>query len=363
LYFPITLTQTYNDVSVSLVPVSGPRPGLTYINKIVYKNLGIAAASGTLTFVKPTPVAIINVSQTGTVTNTTGFTYAYTNLLPNETRYIDVTMSVPSLPTVSLNQLLTATASTTVPANDIDSVNNNTSNSQIILNSYDPNDKMESRGDKIVFSSFAPDDYFYYTIRFQNNGTANAIDVNIQDLLNIKIDEETIRMISASHNYTMTRINNAIEWNFKNIQLVPATVSPELSKGFVYFKVKLKPGFTVGTLIPNNASILFDSNPAIVTNTFNTKFINALSTTNFELGDFVMYPNPADSNVHISLKNANENIESLTITDVLGKTIKNIKNITSNEMNVDVSNLTRGVYFVEITSENKMKLVKKLVIQ
>ena len=363
LYFPITLTQTYTDVSISLVPVSGPRPGLTYINKIVYKNLGITAASGTLTFVKPTPVAIISVSQTGTVTNTTGFTYAFTNLLPNETRYIDVTMSVPSLPTVTLNQLLTATASTTVPANDVNSVNNDTSNSQIILNSYDPNDKMESHGDKIVFSSFSPDDYFYYTIRFQNNGTANAIDVNIQDLLSVKIDEESIRMISASHNYTMTRTTNAISWDFKNIQLVPATVSPELSKGFVYFKVKLEPGFAVGTLIPNNASIFFDTNPAIVTNTFNTKFINALSNSNFELGDFIMYPNPADSNVHISLKNANDNIESLTITDVLGKTIKNIKNITSNEINIDVSNLTTGIYFVTIASENNLKLIKKLVIQ
>ncbi len=363
LYFPITLTQTYNDVSISIIPVSGPRPALTYINKIVYKNLGIAAASGTLTFVKPTPVAIIGVSQTGTVVNAAGFTYAFTNLLPNETRYIDVTMSVPSLPTVAVNQLLTATASTTVPANDIDSVNNTTSNSQIILNSYDPNDKMESHGDKIVFSTFSPDDYFYYTIRFQNNGNANAIDVNIQDVLSVKIDEESIRMISASHNYTMTRINNAIAWEFKNIQLVPATVSPELSKGFVNFKVKLKPGFVVGTLIPNNASIIFDSNPAIVTNTFNTKFVNALSITNFELGDFIMYPNPADSNVHISLKNANENIESLTITDILGKTIKSIKNITTNEINVDVSNFTAGVYFVQITSENNLKLVKKLVVQ
>ena len=38
-----------------------------------------------------------------------------------------------------------------------------------------------------------------------------------------------------------------------------------------------------------------------------------------------MYPNPADSNVYISLKNANENIESITITDILGKTIKHIK--------------------------------------
>jgi hypothetical protein len=76
-----------------------------------------------------------------------------------------------------------------------------------------------------------------------------------------------------------------------------------------------------------------------------------------------MYPNPADSNVHISLKDANDTIENLTITDILGKTIKSIQNINTTEINVDVSNLTTGVYFVEITSDNNQKLVKKLVIQ
>ena len=170
LYFPIALTQTYNDVAVSIVPVSGPRPGLTYINKIVYKNLGISAASGTLTFVKPTPVAIINISQTGTVTNTTGFTYAFTNLLPNEVRYINVTMTVPSLPTVAINQLLTSTASSTVPADDINSVNNATTNSQIIQASYDPNDKMESHGDKFLLAHLVPTIIFTILFVFKTAG-------------------------------------------------------------------------------------------------------------------------------------------------------------------------------------------------
>ena len=131
--------------------MSPPRPGLTYINRIVYKNLGLTATSGTITFTKPTPVAIINVSQAGSVTTATGFTYAFTNLLPNETRFFNVTMSVPSSPTVVLNQLLTANASITAPANDINVTNNSSSLTQIVVNSYDPNDKMEAHGDEIPF--------------------------------------------------------------------------------------------------------------------------------------------------------------------------------------------------------------------
>ena len=363
LYFPITLTQGYNDATISIIPMSPPRPGLTYINRIVYKNQGVTATSGTITFTKPTPVAIINVSQAGSVTTATGFTYAFTNLLPNETRFFNVTMSVPSSPTVVLNQLLTANASITAPTNDINVTNNSSSLTQIVVNSYDPNDKMEAHGDEIPFSQFSQNDYLYYTIRFQNNGTANAIDVKIVDVLDPLLDETSIRMISSSNNYIFYRVNNTLNWNFRDIQLVPSSVSQDLSRGYVYFKIKLKPGFVSGDIIPNNASIFFDSNPPIITNTFNTKFVTLLSAVENALGNFIMYPNPSSNNVTFSMENANETIKFLSITDVLGKTVITIKDISSNEINMDISNLSKGVYMVEITTESNLKTIKKLVIK
>ncbi len=361
LYFPIIQTLTYNDVSVSIVPVSQPRPGLTYINKIIYKNGGQAVTSGTLTFIKPTQAAITNISQSGTVTTTNGFTYTFNNLLPNETRIINITLSIPN--TVTANTLLTASASVSAPANDIDLLNNNASLSQIVVNSYDPNSKIEAHGDKIPINQFTVNDYLFYTVRFQNLGTANAIDVDIQDVLNAKIDETSVRMVSASHgNYTMTRINNALAWHFDNIQLVPSSVSPELSTGFVNFKVKLKPGFVVGDIIPNSASILFDTNPAIVTNTFNTKFIAAVLNSNeYALDGFLMYPNPASHEVTFSSQE--EKIDRITLTDVLGKTVKTIKGNMSDEIVVDISGLSKGMYLVEITSGSSLKTIKKLIVQ
>jgi len=362
LYFPITLTQTYNDVTISIVPLSPPRPGLTYINRIVYKNLGLTSTSGTITFTKPTPVAITNVSQTGSVNTATGFTYAFTNLLPGESRFFNVTMSVPSSPTVVINTILTASATITAPANDINLTNNTSNCSQIVVNSFDPNDKMEAHGDKIVFSQFAPTDYLYYTIRFQNNGTANAIDVRIVDILDPLLDETSIRMISASNNYTMNRVNNTLSWDFRNIQLVPSSVSPDLSRGYIHFKIRMKPGFVAGDIVPNNASIFFDSNPAIVTNTFNTKFVTLLSTVDNSLGNFIMYPNPSSDNVTFSMENTVETIKSIAVTDILGKTVMTSNDSNSNEITIDVSNLSRGVYLVEITTESNLKATKKLVI-
>lgn len=362
LYFPVTLTQGFNDVSISITPMSSPRPGLSYINKIVYKNLGVTSTDGTLTFNKDAAVSISNISQTGTITSTNGFSYNFVNLSPYETRYIYVTMSVPSIPTVSIGDLLTNNASIIAVANDINLNNNNCTNTQLVTASYDPNDKMEAHGEKIQFNQFTQNDYLYYTIRFQNNGTANAINVRIEDFLDSRIDEQTIRVLDASHNYIMEQVNNKITWKFNYIQLPSYLENFELSKGFVTFKVKLKPGFSVGDIIPNTASIYFDTNPAIVTNTFQTEFVAALANTTFDNENFVIYPNPASSLIQISLQGKLDNIQNIVIYDMLGKSIKNIKNITSNEINVDVTNLSKGIYLVEITTESNLKTTKKLVI-
>ena len=363
LYFPMTLTQTYNDVSISLSPVTVPRPGFTYVNKITYKNQGIAPTGGTITFVKPPQITTYTVSQAGTVTNTTGFTYTFTNLLPNETRTFNVTMTVPLIPVVTINGLLTDSVSISAPSGDIDLTNNANTNSQIVVNSYDPNDKMESRGKTIPFNTFAQDDYFFYTIRFQNNGTANAIDVVIEDLLNSQINEATVLMVSSSHNYTMKRINNQLVWDFKNIYLAPASVNENSSKGFVQFKVQLNPGFQAGDIIPNNASIYFDSNPAIVTVTFNSKFTIPLGVADFDSDSLLLYPNPAHNTVQIDLVNTGEQLNKIVFYDLVGKTVKSVMTLDTNTLIVDVSDLAKGVYLVEISTVTNLKMTRKLIIQ
>ena len=363
LYFPIVLTNPYNDVSVSILPVTPPRPGFNYTNKIIYRNLGIATTSGTVTFTKSPLTTITYVSQTGVVNNSTGLSYDFTNLAPFETRNFNVIMSVPGIPTVNIDDVLTNSATVSAPSGDINLTNNSYSNSQVVVASYDPNDKSETHGGKIQFNQFTTNDYLYYTIRFQNEGTANAINIKIEDLLDSRLDESSIRVVSASHNYFMKRVNNQITFNFDYINLPPALANQDLSKGYVFFKIKLKPGFTVGDVIPNAANIYFDSNPAIVTNTFNTEFVTALDTLDFEAGNLIIFPNPTNDFVQISLKNNNDNIKDVTIYDVVGKTVKEVKSINSYQTNLNVSELSSGIYMIEVISENNLKQIKKLIIK
>ena len=363
LYFPITLTNSYNDVTVTIVPTSQPVPGFNYTNKVVYKNLGIAPASGQISFTKDPNVMINTISVPGSISTATGFTYDFANLQPYESRFINVSMSVPAIPVVNIDDILTNSASISTPSSDINSTNNLSNNTQIVVASYDPNDKMESHGETIQFNQFAANDYLYYTIRFQNEGTANAISVRIEDLLDAQLDETSIRVVSASHSYYMTRVGNLINWNFNFINLPPALANEELSKGYVFFKVKLKPGFAVGDIIPNTANIFFDTNPAIVTNTFNTEFTAALNNLDFNSGNFLLYPNPATDLVQISSNINSGNIESIVIFDVLGKVVKKVEAVNSNQTNINVSELSSGVYMVEVATDNKLKQVKKLVIK
>lgn len=73
--------------------------------------------------------------------------------------------------------------------------------------------------------------------------------------------------------------------------------------------------------------------------------------------DFSVLPNPANNKVSINL-DVTDNINQISITDVLGKTVYE-NNLYNNA--IDVSNLQPGVYFVSITT-NRGKGQKKIII-
>jgi uncharacterized repeat protein (TIGR01451 family) len=361
--FPITVTQTYNDLAVNIIPVNAPRPGFSYQNKIVYTNYGNQTiAAGTVTFNHNPSVTITGNTQSGTTPITNGFTYNFTNLLPFESREMTVTMQVPVIPTVNIGDLLTNSANIVPLTGDVVPANNSASCSQMVIGAYDPNDKMESHGERILHSAFTANDYLVYTIRFENTGNASAINVRVNDVLDSRLDESTIRMVSASHNYTMDRLNNNVNWYFDNIMLPPSVADTNIGKGYITFQIKPLAGYAVGDIIPNTASIYFDFNPAIVTNTFNTQFVAQLGVNDFENADFVFYPNPVSDLVTITVKN-NSAIANITVYDILGKMVVSQKPTTAlSTQTVDLSALSKGVYLLEVTTESNLKVVKKLIV-
>ncbi len=359
LVFPIVVSESYKDASVSIVSFNQPRPGFTYTEYIVVKNNGPMAYNGTLTFNNFT---LEIVATTPGVTDIPGgFTLNIADLPPFATMHIAVEMQVPVIPIVMLGDQLVSTASISAEAGDIDPENNNASNASIIVGSYDPNDKMEAHGGQILIDNFTSDDYLYYTIRFENTGTAAALNVRITDELDSMIDAQSVRMIDASHDYFFERIGNQLVWNFNDIMLPHSSQDPEGAKGYVHFKIKLNQGFEEGDIVPNTAVIFFDFNPPIITNTFNTEFVNQLAVGENNTKDFTIYPNPASSMLNV-IANGGNAIKSIRLIDIAGKSIMS-QTVSASQTLIDVSFVRTGMYFLQVELSSGIQSVRKIVIE
>lgn len=73
-----------------------------------------------------------------------------------------------------------------------------------------------------------------------------------------------------------------------------------------------------------------------------------LSTQSYQESKISLSPNPTNSILNIQ---TNETIRSVSVTDILGRTTK-INNFSNNK--IDVSNLSNGVYIIEVATENRV---------
>ncbi len=365
--FPVVAEQPCDDLAVYLVPITSPRPGFYYENELVIVNNGITdIASGTVEFVVDPLItfvdAIVYNSPSYTITPTaTGFTLDFTNLQSGEESYVTIELYCPT--TLNIDDLVNNTATYTTTTNDFVPDNNTSVLTQTVIGSYDPNDKTESHGREIVITDFTTDDYLFYTVRFQNIGTAEAINIRIEDVLDSQLDYSSLRMLKSSHDYVLTQTNNQLTWQFDDVNLPSESQDEPNSHGYVHFKAKPNAGYAIGDIIANTASIYFDFNAPIITNAFQTEFVQTLSTSDFNQLGFSIYPNPAKNAINLNFSN---NINETTIVKVfnlLGELIvEDVLNIQNNSAQVDVSKLSKGVYFVEL-NQGQNRMTQKLIIE
>ena len=141
--------------------------------------------------------------------------------------------------------------------------------------SYDPND-LTATPEGYEAPHFAlAGDRLQYRVRFQNTGNLPAEDVRIVGALDpTKFDLSTFAPLYGSAPFVTCLLNNGtIDFTFNDIYLPDATNNEPESHGFVVYEVRLQPGVNPNDVVLNQASIYFDSNPAIITNeTYHTIF-------------------------------------------------------------------------------------------
>jgi uncharacterized repeat protein (TIGR01451 family) len=136
-----------------------------------------------------------------------------------------------------------------------------------VTGSFDPNDKM---GQPLGVTSnhfVAPNQKIDYLIRFQNTGNDTAFTVIVRDTLDTNLNIFSVREGSSSHNYTFRMYGpRVLEWRFDVILLPDSTTNYEGSNGFVSFSVEQERDLPNSTEINNSASIYFDYNSPVITN-------------------------------------------------------------------------------------------------
>ncbi|MDN3620016.1 T9SS type A sorting domain-containing protein [Polaribacter undariae] len=78
-------------------------------------------------------------------------------------------------------------------------------------------------------------------------------------------------------------------------------------------------------------------------------------------GQFTIFPNPANEELSINFGEAQQTLE-IEIFAALGKSVKKVKESNVLNSKLSVSNLSSGIYFLSITSENT-KQTKKIIIK
>jgi uncharacterized repeat protein (TIGR01451 family) len=210
-----------------------------------------------------------------------------------------------------------------------------------------------------------------YRIDFQNTGTDTAFKVVIVDTLSSWLDINTFEPLVYSH-ACMPQIEgkSTLKFIFDPIALPDSNASEPNSHGYVTFKIKPKSNTPKGTIINNLVDIYFDANEAVRTNSvfnmiYDTVFINlrtAILDPNIIQENVLVFPNPTMGAFFIKFDMAPKNADVM-LTDMLGKTVKELHKINTNVLQINADGLMKGTYLIQIYEENRLIGRSKIIIQ
>ncbi len=359
LDFCISGNQTIEDLNVVLVPIGEARPGFEADYQLVIENVGTQSVDDvtlTLDF-DDSMQTFVSANPNPDVVGNNQLTFQIPSLQIFETMTFDLTMQIFQPPIVNGGDFINLTANITPDTNDFTLTDNQYDLRQTVVNSFDPNDKQVLEGEQVLIEN--SDKFLHYLIRFQNTGTASAINVRIEDILHDKLDWNTIRPVSSSHNYRIEITDgNQVEFIFEEIFLPHEDADEAGSNGFVAYKIKPKSDVEIGDMVSGNAAIYFDYNPPIITNTVSTTFVEELSIVDYAMNQIQVYPNPTSRQLNIN-STYNLQVENMTLFDIKGKTIKQIE---GGQRQINMQNLEAGIYFLKIQTEHgesTQKIIKR----
>ncbi len=265
---PIPGKRDYRININALTPV---RPGFNVSYKILCVNVGTDTLSNkAIKFLKDSRLQFL--SSVPVATNVVGDTITWNVplLAPRDTMTILIELKAAVPPVLNLSDTVQSWA-TIDSVGDLNPLNNKATLIQLVSGSYDPNDKQESGGGVLSRENYNAGQSLNYTIRFQNTGNDTAFNIVVRDTLSARFDLNSLEMLSASHTYQLTiKDGKYCTWTFSNILLPDSNRNEPKSHGYINYRINPVAGLSDGDTIRNRASIYFDFNLPVATNTHST---------------------------------------------------------------------------------------------
>jgi hypothetical protein len=332
-----------NNMAVYLLPVVNPVPGFNAEYILYMGNTGNIDNSGVnviFTF-DSDRFEYVSSSLPATIAGN-ALTIAAGDFIAGVHKSVNLKFHVKEPPVNIGGEIVNFTAALSEIAGDAYPYDNSDEMSQMITNSFDPNDITVHEGAEIKEAQ--ADDYLTYTIRFQNEGNGNAINIRLENTLDQLLDWDTFEMIRASHpDYSITRTGNELEFFFPGIQLPFKATDEPGSHGYVTYRIKPKAEFGLGDIVSNQAGIYFDFNPVIMTNIATTEVVETAGLNDNAIVIARLYPNPVKDQLHIMVNNGE--LQAVTIHDLNGRLC-----LSANAETIDTNALNSGIYFVKVTT-------------
>ncbi len=353
--FCLTADGIHNDVEIAIAPLMPARPGFDALYLIVYNNKGNQAVSGDFEFTyDDTVLDFISANQTPDNQDSGSLIWNYDNLLPFESRSVQVTLNVngpTETPPVNIDDVLAFQATINPISGDEFSDDNTFDYDQVVVGSFDPNDITCLQGDVLPTAEIG--NFLHYIINFENIGTAPAENVVVElDVDDAQFDINTLRVLNASHEMQTELQNNKIKFVFNGINLGATG-----GHGNILIRMKSNQNLVSGNTVTKKANIFFDYNFPIETNVASTTFQNSLSEDDFQLGKSLMvFPNPVFDLVNIKAASL---IMSIEVYDMQGRML--VSQLVSNkETQLDMSSYSNGIYILKVNS-NKGSITKEII--
>jgi uncharacterized repeat protein (TIGR01451 family) len=273
-----------------------------------------------------------------------------------ETRQINIAGKIAT--NATLGSLLKTNSTLTVDGTDQNMADNHFVTCDIIRGAYDPNEKRVEPSIGLTKAEIEAGKPLIYTIYFQNTGTYEADRVRITDKLDTALNWPTLRLLQASHEVSSFNLlpGGLLEVVFNHIALPDSNSNEPGSHGFVQFSIERNKQFDQYGKIENRASIYFDFNDPIITNTVTIRLATGSVAVSEPAGTkgggsptLDISPNPANVYFMVHTLNQLRGQGELQVIDLNGRVCQRQKVADcAAPIRVETAGMASGIYLVRV---------------